>query len=345
MSCFVLNIHYLCGYRNSLLFTIKLFNMRKITLLLSLLVCVLYANAQIVITDDFSYTVGSELKSNGWVGTGSTPSIVNPILVTASSITYSGYPGSGVGAEVSLTTTGEDLNKSFDAITSGFIYVSCLVNFSAVQATGDYFLHIGDAPTGSSFFGRVLAKLVDDKVTLGIQNTSGGSAAAPTYSSTTYDLNTTYLLVIKVNAATGESFLIVNPTMNSTEPSTDWISNLTGTTAVPTAGFKTVNLRQGSASNAPTLKLDGLKVSKSWAALFTTTNTTNPSANSIFAYVSGKDLVITNVDNQSAVEIYSALGSKVKSAVVENSKVDISDLSKGLYIVRSNNLSQKFIIR
>lgn len=76
-----------------------------------------------------------------------------------------------------------------------------------------------------------------------------------------------------------------------------------------------------------------------------TTNTTNPSANSTIAYVSGKDLVITNVANQSAVEIFSALGSKVKSATIENGKVDISDLSKGLYIVRSGKLTQKFVIK
>jgi hypothetical protein len=79
--------------------------------------------------------------------------------------------------------------------------------------------------------------------------------------------------------------------------------------------------------------------------LSTTTNTTNPSANNTIAYVSGKDLVITNVANQSAVEIFSALGSKVKSATIENSKVDISDLSKGLYIVRSGKLTQKFVIK
>lgn len=61
--------------------------------------------------------------------------------------------------------------------------------------------------------------------------------------------------------------------------------------------------------------------------------------------VVGNVLNTIDITEGSSIEIYSALGSKVKSAVVENSKVDISNLSKGLYIVRSNNLSQKFIIR
>jgi hypothetical protein len=314
--------------------------MKKITLLLSFIACVAFTQAQLVISDDFNYTIGTELKANGWVGTGSTPSTTNPILVTASTISYSGYPGSGSGNEISLTTSGEDLNKSFDAITSGTIYFSTLVNISAAQAAGDYFIHIGDAPTGSTFFGRTFAKLDAEKIAFGIMNSSSGTV---TYSQSVYELNTTYLIVVKVDLATKEASLIINPSLTS-EPTTGWLSNNTGTSTLPAAGFKTINIRQGTAANAPTLKLDGIRVATSWAALFTTANVSNPSSDKFRATVVGNDLQIKNVANGATVEIFSALGSKVQTSVLENGKVSVDNLSKGMYIVRVGKSTQKFML-
>ncbi|MDR1584884.1 MAG: T9SS type A sorting domain-containing protein [Prevotellaceae bacterium] len=318
--------------------------MKKITLLSSFVICcAVFAQAQLIISDDFNYTVDAELKANGWVGTGSgTPSTTNPILVTAASITYLGYPGSGIGNEISLTTSGEDLNKSFDAITSGSIYFSALVNLSAAQATGDYFLHIADAPTGSTFFGRTFAKLANDKVAFGIQNTSGGTPApTPTYTDAIYELNTTYLLVVKVNVSTSESSLIVNPAIGSAEPESGWISNSSGTGAIPAAGFKTINVRQGTAANAPALKLDGLRVAASWSDLFTTAGTSNPSADKISFRVSGNTLVAVNLMAGTSVEIYNAVGSRVQTSVFDGNPVELNNLSKGIYIVRAGKHTQK----
>ncbi|MDO9152916.1 MAG: hypothetical protein Q7U47_04280, partial [Paludibacter sp.] len=231
--------------------------MKKITLLLSFIACVLVAQAQLLVNENFSYTVGTELKANGWVGTGATPSTVNPILITAPSITYTGYAESGVGNEISLTTSGEDLNKSFTAITAGTIYFSAIVNLSAAQATGDYFLHVGDLPTGTSYYGRLFVKLDGTKIAFGMLNTSGGVAS---YTASTYDLNTTYLLVVKFNLSTLAASLIVNPIISTTEPTDGWLTNTTGTVVVPAGGFQTINIRQGTAANAPTLKLDGIRV-------------------------------------------------------------------------------------
>ena len=322
--------------------------MKKITLLLSFIACVLMAQAQSIVSDDFNYTANTALTANGWVGTGTSPSTTNPIQVTASTITYSGYPGSGTGNEVSMMNNGQDVNKSFTAITSGFIYFSALVNFSAAQ-TGDYFLHIGDAPTGSTFFGRVFAKLNGTQVAVGIVSTSqpavGGVSPTPvpTYSSTLCDLNTTYLLVAKVNVSTGESSLIVNPAIGTNEPTTDqWSVNTWGTSALPTAGFKTINLRQGSATTAPTLKLDGIRVSTSWAALFTTTGLSTPSANILDVKVVGNKLTVSNAQS-STVEIFNALGAKVQSVELVNNSAELN-LTKGLYIVRLGKQTAKIML-
>jgi hypothetical protein len=318
--------------------------MKKITLLLSFIACVVFAQAQPIVTENFNYTVGTGLAANGWVGTGATPSTLNPILVTASSITYTGYPGSGVGSEITLTTSGEDLNKSFSAITTGNIYFSALVNLSAAQATGDYFLHIGDLPAGTIYFGRTYVKLDGTKIAFGILNTSGGTPApTATYTASNYDLNTTYVIVVKVNAATGASSLIVNPDFTA-EPTTGWVTSSVGTSAVPTAGFTTINIRQGSGTAAATLKIDGIRVGTSYSALFPTTGIFTLKAEPLSISLVGKTLTVKEVADGSIVDIYSAIGAKVQSTQLVNGTVQLNSFSKGLYVVRVGNQSSKIML-
>jgi len=315
--------------------------MKKITLLLSFIACVGFMQAQLLVNENFNYTLGVGLVGQGnWLITGT--STTNPITVTASTITYVNYPSSGLGLEVSLANTGQDANCSFTAQTSGTIYVSALVNITAAQTAGDYFIHIADSPTGTTFFGRTFVKLDGTKIAFGIQNTSGGTPTQ-TYTTSTYDLGTTYLLVLKVNVATGESSLIVNPAMNS-EPATGWVTNLSGTGALPAAGFSAVSLRQGSATNAATLLVDGIHVATSWGGLFNLTSFSNPSTSAFDVTVVGKKLLVKNVVNGSTVEIFSALGAKVQSSELIDGKVSLNNLSKGMYIVRVGKNTQKIML-
>jgi hypothetical protein len=62
------------------------------------------------------------------------------------------------------------------------------------------------------------------------------------------------------------------------------------------------------------------------------------------AIVSGSDLVIKNVTNGSTVEIFSALGNKVQTSVLENGKVELNNLSRGMYVVRVGKSTQKFML-
>lgn len=62
------------------------------------------------------------------------------------------------------------------------------------------------------------------------------------------------------------------------------------------------------------------------------------------AVVSGKDLLVKNATDGSIVEIYSAVGSKVQSSVLENGKINLNDLSKGMYVVRVGKLAQKIML-
>lgn len=321
--------------------------MKKITLLLSFIFCAVLANAQLLLNENFDYTAAGLIGQGGWAISGT--STTNPISVTdvtSTPIIYSGYPTSGIGKEVTLANTGQDVTHAITTQTTGSVYFSVLVNITSA-GTGDYFIHLGEPLSTSAFFGRTFVKLDGTKIAFGIQNTSGGTPV-PTYTTSTFDLNTNYLLVIKVDVITGTSSLIVNPVISVTEPTTDWISSSTptnggvGGTSVPSAsGIGEINIRQGSSSAgvAPILKLDGIRVATSWAALFSTTGISTPTADILNVSIAGKTLTVTNSPS-STVEIFNTVGAKVQTVELVNGSADLN-IAKGLYIVRVGNKSAK----
>lgn len=314
--------------------------MKKFTLLVSFIACVLASQAQTLVNENFDYTVGSGLIGQG--GWAIVPtSVVNPITVSASSISYPNYPSSGIGQELSVANNGQDVTKAFTAQTTGTVYYSFLANFASANATGDYFIHLVETGSTSAFFGRFYTKLVGDKLAFGIMNASGGTAT-PTYTEAIYDVNTTYLIVVKVVASNAVSSIVINPAITP-EP-TSWLTNTTGGTSVPAAaaGLGGINIRQGTAANAPALKLDGIRVATSWDALFTSTGLKPVSTKKLNVSVAGKKLTITNAPSNT-VEIFNTIGAKVKTVELKNSSVDLN-LGKGLYIVRTGNATAKIML-
>lgn len=310
--------------------------MKKITLLLSFIACVLVSQAGTpLFVEDFNYVAPSDLLAQGgWAVTG-TNSAAPFIQVTTSSINYSGYIGSGVGNEATLTN-GQDLNKNFTAQTSGSVYVSFLVNVVAAPTGGEYFLHVGPTDmAGNAYLARTFAKkhVVNSKVSFGILQASGGVA---TYTDSIYNLNTTYLIVLKHDVGAKASSITVNPVLG-TEPTSNWISNATGTNT--TANVGSLGLRQPSASAALTAKIDGIRVATSWADLFTATSLSTPSADILEVSMAGNKLTVTNSPS-STVEIFNTVGAKVQSVVLTNNSADLN-LGKGLYIVRVGGKSAK----
>jgi len=239
--------------------------MKRIKLFLAFAFIALTANAQLLLTENFDYAVGQELIPNGWLNTGTaaTPNIA----ITAASITYPSYPGSGIGNEVTLVT-GQDVNHTFTSQTSGVVYASFIVNVSAISVTGDYFIHFGAEVIASSFVGRVFVKKdATDKIAFGVQMNAGGTIV-PTYTGFDYDLNKTYLIVLKHDNVGRVSSIIVNPPLSS-EPASGWISDSQGTFVNP-ANIGSIGLRQPALTATLSAKLDGVRVATSWNNLFST---------------------------------------------------------------------------
>lgn len=219
--------------------------------------------ATTMLVEDFSYTPGTALTANGW--TAHSAAGTNPITVVSPGLTYAGYPSSGVGNTVALTTTGEDDSKTFTSQTSGSVYAAAMVNITSTQTTGDYFFHMGPSPIGTSFFARVFVKKDPSSTNFafGIQK---GSTANAAYTPFSYVPGTTYLIVVKYNFVAGATNdtanLFVNPTLGGVEPSPTVTATVD--TSADATNIGSVALRQGSSTSASILRIDGIRVGDTW---------------------------------------------------------------------------------
>jgi hypothetical protein len=221
----------------------------------------------LLLTEDFTYPVGSALTANGW--TAHSAGGTNAIVTSAPSLTMSGYPGSGIGNAVSLTTSGEDDNRTFAVQSSGSVYAAFLVNVqdAAVDPIGGYFFHLGPDPVSTTFRGRVFIKKdASNNIAFGI---SKAATASPDVAFTpfSYSLNTTYLVIVKytINASTNDDTvsLFVSTSVPATEPAPTISATDIATQSDISPG--TVSLRQGTASTSPTVRVDGIRVGTTWA--------------------------------------------------------------------------------
>ena len=205
-----------------------------------------------VLAEDFDYGNSNgdltAISSGVWTGhSGTTPAAY---IAAPTSLSMTDYPSSGVGGHVSLVgSNSQDVNRAFTEITSGTVYGSALVNLSSV-GTGNYFMHFNS----SGFRARVGAK--DDgngDVLFGI-----GTSSGPTYGTTAFSLNTTYLLVFSYEITSGVTNLYVLSAVTQTEPGSPEATS-TGSTGT---AINAISLRQSS--NIPAVLVDGVRVATTW---------------------------------------------------------------------------------
>ncbi len=315
--------------------------MKKITLFKMLMVATMMffgtfsVSAQLLV-ENFNYTIGSALKDNGWTahsGSGS-----NSPAVSISSITYPGYASSGVGNETSLTTSGEDLHRTFTAQTSGTIYAAVLVNVSSANTTGDYFFHVGATTISTNFRGRVFVKKdASDNIQFGISQ----STTTVNYSSTNYSMNTTYLLVLRYEIVSGTTndvaSIYINPPLNAAIPTSGWISN-TDAAGTDLANIGSVALRQGSTT--PNIKIDGIRISTLWSDIVgeigpaCTTSTLAFATSPIAKLTSDAPFTITPTTNSTGTITYSSSATGV--ATVNSTTGEVTLVGAGSTVITAN---------
>ena len=309
--------------------------MKKIFTLFSLLSVAGVANSQALLVEDFNYS--GALTANGWSahsGGGTNP------ISTTTGLTYAGYANSGIGnAALVNNLGGEDDNIGLTAEVSGngsTVYMSAMVNVTeTADKAGDYFLHLGDRVSPASFTtfaARVFVKTSGTNVNFGISNTS-----TPTWGTTNFAKNTTYLLVVKYTINTGGADEVILWVLPSGVPTTEaglGTAELTVSTTSGTDVIDAVALRQGSGTNSVQVVVDGIRVASNYSNAplpvqltsfsatlsdskvnvnWTTANEVNVAGYEIERSVNGKDFMpmsLVQAENSGATKQYSYTDAK-----------------------------------
>lgn len=249
--------------------------MKKVLLLVLALTTFQHIVAQSILVEDYSgLSIGNLGTQNGWTTTSGTKDVQ---VASASPITFSGvgYPSGGNEyVTISPTSVGTSPYKIFSAITlstSSTIYFSFLVSVTnAPDTTGDYFISLRNS-AGAYYGARIFARQgsTSSNVRFGISK-AGASADAYTGD---YNLNITYLLVVKYVSVSGSTndqlylWVYSNETLPSSAPA-DNTATLTATTGNADPRFSgtvdAFNLLQRSTSTIGA-KIDGIRVATDWS--------------------------------------------------------------------------------
>ena len=321
-------------------------------LLFALLLQSNYSESQILYNENFNYPAGDSLGAHGW--TSFSGGSTNVLSVTSPGLTYSGYPGSGIGNAVTVNASGQDAYTSLSAVdSSGSFYAAAMINVTSAQA-GDYFMAFLPSTSTTFYSGRLHARLSGGSVNFGI--TKGAATDTTTtgiWTTANYSLNTTYIVVLKYTFVEGSnndqvSLFVFDSAIPTVEP-TPTVGPLTYPSG-DAFNLGRIALRQGTAARAPVLKVDGIRVTRSWGSILTSVlnqtsslpdnfkldqnypNPFNPSTNISFTLPeSGMTLL----------RIYDFLGREVSSMVSRQlaaGKYEVSfngiGLSSGAYFYR-----------
>lgn len=218
--------------------------------ILSSLALVPQTNAQLF-SDAFSYTDGAlhTVSSGGWaVHSPATPA--NNLLVSGGEVLI---------AQAGTAGTRDDANHAFDgAVTfdpatdnTSSIYYALNVNFSALPTAGtagSYFAHL-KSTTANEFYARLGANVEGagaGQFRVSVVNETWNSANSVEFPQD-LDLDVTYRLVVRLNLATDQTTLWINPTSETS-------TSITATDALSYSGvIAQIALRQGTSGTSPSV--------------------------------------------------------------------------------------------
>lgn len=331
--------------------------MKKLLLSISIVLFLTtgYTQAQVAFEENFSYAAGALLTANGYtVSSGTTFALT----VTSPGLTYLNYPSIS-GNALTLTTSGEDDYKSFTAITGGSVYLAFLLNVQSAL-TGDYFIALSPTSSQTNYYLRVHIKSSGSGYVMGLSKSnevSGGSV----YGTHVMNFNATYLVVCKhsfVAAATTDDiesiFVFTSPSLPATEPSTAEVGPYTNATKTDPTDLAFITLRQGSATSAPALIIDGIRIATNWGLAVTGTGTGVEENNSILPTKFELSQNYPNPFNPAttikyqvpqnsfvSVNVYDVLGNEVRTLVREEKaagsyelRFDASNMPSGVYFYK-----------
>lgn len=169
---------------------------------------------------------------------------------------------SATNGTVALTTSGQDIRHTFAAVsaTGSSFFLQADITVTAAQATGDYFLHLGDGGT-TNLYARTYIKSSSTGFVMALGTSSG---AAVNYGTTVLNFGTTYTILVRYDGVAGTGndtgALFINPATADGSGDAAYVA-ATNIGIDPTGNIAGVYLRQGTAGSAATLTIDNISVS------------------------------------------------------------------------------------
>ena len=247
--------------------------MKKITSLLMLTIALFIfnsTNAQVRFTENFQYPAGDTIGGHGWSGIFNGGNI--PIYVVSPGLTYAGYPLSGIGNAAAVGKVGSDYYNNFSVPDStGSVYCSFMMRVDSATTTGDYFFAFLPSTSTSLYTSRLTIRdTLTGQFRFGL---SKGTVANGVGFSDAYPKGVTLLVVVKYqfNPATLDdltSLYVFTSGFPVTEPAVATIIGVPSLSGDAT-NLGRVALRQGTATSAPYVVIDGMRVGKNWSDIAT----------------------------------------------------------------------------
>ncbi|MBT8289042.1 MAG: T9SS type A sorting domain-containing protein [Flavobacteriaceae bacterium] len=280
--------------------------------------------------DDFTYPDGSLVPNGGWASHSGT---LGDLLVSSGqAVVQHGAPS-------------EDVNLAF-APVAGNVYfgIDVTVNDQGTPIPGtdnEYFAHFKDS--GFNFAARldIVPPTGGGDFTFGI---SSANSTADAVWATDLSYGVSYRVIVRYNQDENIAELWIDA---SSESDT---SILGIDEANPGDVIESFALRQSDSDLNESILVDNLVVSETFNEA--TLSIGSLEANSFKLYPNPNrtgTLMISTVDNTSVdVEVYDVLGKRVLSATAVDSRLDVSNLKSGLYLVKlsqgNSTITKKLII-
>ncbi|MBR2167703.1 MAG: fibronectin type III domain-containing protein [Paludibacteraceae bacterium] len=252
--------------------------MKKVSLLLTFFLLLTFSmSANVVLTEEFDYTVGDAIGNvEGWTTTGDITS-GDGRLVSDVVLNYSNAGGNYIlSGSKSLkhnytsNKTGENYGdqylsyRSFTKVQSGAVYLTYMYkpDGNQSQANGELLgLTTGTSPSARPWVGRIDNTTDGNPYRIGLTMRSGTSSQI-VWGTGEYSIDDVILLVLKYDIANASASLFINPTLGTTEePTADITDN---NDSSPRTKIDAVMFRNQGASKS-NYYVGGVRVSTSWA--------------------------------------------------------------------------------
>lgn len=327
--------------------------------------------SNVIFTESFDRSVGNlhtglntaagANKTNWWNATGSS----NFISVVDTNLTYVGYCPNAVGKAARYKSSSCMDFRQFDAINSGSVYLSALINIHKVNSGKvGQILALASGNASSNQYGRLIVKTVEGGYQLGVAKYTE-STTYMRYSKT-LELNTTYLVVLRYDFVKGdtndEAYIWINPKPDGEGvPSVKYTQDTTSSSGNPLGAFKCADpsslcaVQVASGSNCPpSLTLDELKVATTWADLEISDGDTpvvkpeldvTPSSIDFGKYISGqtysKTFTVTGANLKDDITISKSALSNISVSPTSIAK-DNADLASGVTVTVTIEENKQF---